>query len=375
MAETTRLKTVGAYRIDSVVGRGGMGEVYKAYHELLDRPVALKRLPPGEPQDRDEQRERFLREGRALARLHHQNIVAVYDLFERRGELFMAMEFVDGYDLAAILEKGALPMDVTCIVGIEVAAALEAAHHEGIVHRDVKAANVMVARDGAVRLMDFGIAKQAEDDGVTRTGLVMGTPRFLAPELLVGGEADARSDVYALGALLYHCLAGVRIYEDITMERLFHAIQGGRYKPLKDVAPQVPRALRKLIERCLHRRPERRVPNPSDLRQQLEAMLASMGGWANHRERMVGFLTARGRLTQEEASHWLDASGLVVTSTFTAVRPGLVGRIARSGWVWTAAAVGAIVLGTYQFGAAPHRLTEWLSAMWIMLKQAFLPEP
>jgi serine/threonine-protein kinase len=327
-----------------------MGEVFKARHELLDRDVAIKRLAPGTAQDRDEQRERFLREGRALARLHHQNIVAVYDLFERRGELFMAMEFVDGYDLLAILEQGALPVDVTCIVGIEVAAALEVAHRDGIVHRDVKAGNVMVGRDGAIKLMDFGIAKQEEMEGVTKTGLVMGTPRFLAPELLEGNEADPRSDIYALGALLYHCLGGVRIYDDVPGEVLFHRIQAGRYRRLKSVAPGTPRPLRRLVERCLQRRPDRRLQSAAELRQQLETMLAAMGGWANHHERVVGFLAARGRISSVEASQWLDASALVITSTFTAQRATLGRTLTSVLWVGLGLGLGLAGLSWWMLG-------------------------
>lgn len=315
--ETTRAKKIGSYRVLSIIGRGGMGEVFKARHELLQREVALKRLHSDRLDAQEEMRERFLREGRALARLRHHNIVAVHDLFERRGEMYMAMELVDGHDLGALIERGPLPLDVACIVGIEVAGALEAAHRMGIVHRDIKAGNVMLGRDGAVKLMDFGIARQEEVEGVTKTGLVMGTPRYLAPELLQGATADPRSDVYGLAALLYHCVSGRRIFEEATPENLFHLIHAGKYTPLRKVAPSVPRRLRRLIERGLERRLERRFGSPSELRQQLELYVAEQGAWANHGERIVGFLAAQGRITTEEASQWVDASDLIMTSTFT----------------------------------------------------------
>lgn len=314
---TTRTKKVGPYDVGAEIGRGGMGEVLRARHRLLERDVALKKLHADHTQDPEELKERFLREGRALASLRHHNVVAVHDLFERRGELYMVMELVDGVDLATLLREGALPVDVVCIIGIEVAAALEAAHRMGIVHRDIKAGNVMMSRDGAIKLMDFGIARQAEIEGVTRTGLVMGTPRYLAPELLQGADADARSDVYGLGALLYHCISGRRLYEEATPENLFHLIHSGRYRPVRSVAPAAPRGLRRLIEVCLHRKPEKRLQSPSELRQGLEGLMSSQGGWANHAERIVGFLAARGRISTEEASQWVDASDLIMTSTFT----------------------------------------------------------
>ncbi|MEM1026207.1 MAG: serine/threonine-protein kinase [Myxococcota bacterium] len=314
---STRTKKLGPYDVGPEIGRGGMGEVLKARHRLLERDVALKRLHADHSQDPEELKERFLREGRALAQLRHHNVVAVYDLFERRGELYLAMELVDGVDLATLLREGALPIDVACIIGIEVAAALEAAHRMGIVHRDIKAGNVMMSRDGAIKLMDFGIARQAEIEGVTRTGLVMGTPRYLAPELLQGQDADPRSDVYGLGALLYHCVSGRRLYEEATPENLFHLIHSGRYRPVRTVAPSAPRALRRLIEACLHRKPDKRLQSPSALRQGLEGLMSDRGGWANHAERVVGFLAARGRISTEEASQWVDASDLIMTSTFT----------------------------------------------------------
>ena len=148
--------------------------------------------------------ERFTREGQALAQLNHQGICAVHDLFARTNNLYMVLEYVDGYDVDFLLKEGGLlPPDIVAIIGVRVAEALEHAHLHRIIHRDIKPANVMVSRSGEVKLMDFGIARDEDLDRVTKTGLMVGTPMYMAPEVVQGGEADERSDVYSLGVMLY----------------------------------------------------------------------------------------------------------------------------------------------------------------------------
>src|SRR5438309_3431013 len=162
MAATKAPKSVGPYELGDVLGKGGMGEVYRARHETLDRPAALKKLVlPNDlsASDKEMWRERFLREGRALAKVQHEGIVAVYDLLEQRGDLWLAMELVDGFNLGDLIKGGALPVDVSCMIALGVARALEAAHRAGVVHRDVKPQNVIVSKAGVVKLMDFGVAR------------------------------------------------------------------------------------------------------------------------------------------------------------------------------------------------------------------------
>ncbi|CAN0592818.1 unnamed protein product, partial [Laminaria digitata] len=173
------------YAVLKRIGKGGMGEVFLADHPLLERHVAVKRFvfASGKGDDEVAARQRFLREGRALARLTHHNIVQVHDLFDVRKQTCMVLEYVDGFDLAQLLQGGRLPVDVACIVALKVAEALEHAHYSGIVHRDVKASNVMMSRRGDVKLMDFGIAKQDILEPMTQTGLVVGTPMYVAPEV------------------------------------------------------------------------------------------------------------------------------------------------------------------------------------------------
>lgn len=297
------------YEVSKLLGKGGMGEVFLASHPVLERHVAIKRFvfAAGKGDDESQAKERFHREGRALARLCHHNIVQVYDLFEYRKHTCMVLEYVDGFDLAELLAEGRLPVDVCAIIGLKVAEALEHAHYTGIVHRDVKASNVMMSRRGEVKLMDFGIAKQDLLEPMTRTGLVVGTPMYTAPEVVAGGEADARSDLYALGALLYAGLSGRRLFEHATPDNLFHLILAGRFPKLGKVAKDVPWRMRSIVHRLLATKPHKRFASAAELRQTLEIFVAEQGASAHHAERLVRFLESRGKLTDDEVDRWLDA--------------------------------------------------------------------
>lgn len=344
-------KSIGPYEVVRLLGRGGMGEVFLARHDLLERHVAVKRLAPREDTSLEEMEERFAREGRALATLQHQNIVAVHDLFVRRNTFYMVLEYVDGYNVAQLVEGGALPIDVAAIVATKVADALECAHRRGITHRDIKGSNAMVSRSGDVKLMDFGIARDEALDQVTSTGVVVGTPMYVAPEVIKGGDADARSDIYALGALLYHALSGRRLFEHANQDNLYALIAQGRFPRLSRVAPHVPWRLRRIVDRCLSKKPSARFQSAGELRAALEIFLASSNVWSNHEERLVGFLKARGHLTDEEASAWLSAESLVISTTFEAPAPR---RPLRT------AAYAAVIVG---MGAAAWWAAEYGSAL------------
>ncbi len=274
-----------------------MAEVLLAEHDGLRRPVALKRFVfrAGAGDDEAQSMERFRREGQALARLSHHNIVVVYDLFEWRKNAYIALEYVDGFDLAAVVAKaGPAPWDVACIVALGVARGLEAAHEVGIVHRDVKPANVMVSRRGQVKLMDFGIAQQDVLESMTRTGLVVGTPRYLAPEIVNGQPADPRSDIYGVGTLLYYVLTGERLFADAKQENLFYLITAGKYRPLKSVVSGVPRDVRQLVRRCLAADPTHRFSSAAELARALESCVGVGLSAKERNERVVAFLDARG---------------------------------------------------------------------------------
>ncbi len=308
-------KTVGAYEVGEPLGKGGMGEVFRGRHQLLHRDVALKRLVigPEVPGDQhDAWRERFLREGRALAKLHHENIVAVHDLFEHRRELWLALELVDGFALADLTRGGALPLDVACIIALGVASALEAAHREAIIHRDVKPQNIMITKGGVVKLMDFGIARDHALETLTKTGSMVGTPSYMAPEIVKGRPADERSDLYSVGAVLYELLSGRRLMAHATPESVFALVATGKFPRLGKVAPGLPWRLVLLTERCLKGDARRRPQSASELRALLESFLADHGGPDDHVGRLVGWLVAAGKLSEAEGLTVVQNTSLFV---------------------------------------------------------------
>ncbi len=294
----THPKSVGSCQIVELLGKGGMAEVFRGRQEGLDRPVAIKAILP-ELKGEAEALERFRREALALAALQHENIVAVHDLLEKNGRLYLIMELVDGVDLAGLLGRGPLPVDVALVVGLALAQALGHAHFRRVVHRDVKPSNVMLSRQGVVKLTDFGIAKDLTLDDLTRRGLVVGTLQYLAPEQVLGQRADPRSDLYSLGVLLYEVLSGARPYRAPEQADLLRAIVQGRRRPLREVAPRVPRALAMVIERCLELDPARRYQRASDLARDLGRLLGAVleGSPA---ARLVAFLGERDALGERD---------------------------------------------------------------------------
>jgi eukaryotic-like serine/threonine-protein kinase len=200
------------YRVVAKVGSGSMGVVWRAKDELLGREVAVKELllPPGITDEQaDEARRRAMREGRITARLHHVNAIDVYDVAEHDGRPCLVMQYVPSASLADLLsQRRTLPPDEVALIGQQVAAALAAAHQAGIVHRDVKPGNVLLTEDGTAKLTDFGISRAVGDGTVTATGVLAGTPAYLAPEVVEGHDADFRSDVFSLGATLYAAVEG-----------------------------------------------------------------------------------------------------------------------------------------------------------------------
>jgi len=308
------VRKVGNARIVREIGRGGMGVVYEAFQEELDRPVAVKALDVKLARSK-EIVERFRREGRAYARLRHEAIVQVHDLVEKEDGLYLVTEFVDGADLAHVLHKGgALPADCVAAVGARVAEALDYVHYNALLHRDVKPANVMVSREGEVKLMDFGIAKGEDDLSLTRAGMLIGSPSYMAPEVLGGAEAGPPSDVWALGITLYELLAGEKPFRGKDAEDLFTSIQRGRFRRIRALAPDCPRRLARAVERCLSQDPARRFKSAGALARALDAIATRLLPRAlNPRARLVALLANRGFVTEQIALDRLDASTLAAT--------------------------------------------------------------
>ncbi len=307
------VRKVGSSRIVREIGRGGMGIVYEAFQEGLDRAVAVKALDTKLARSK-EVVERFRREGRAYAKLRHEAIVQVHDLVEKEDGLYLVTEFVDGTDLARLLRGGALPADCVALVGARVAEALDYVHFNALLHRDVKPANLMLSRDGEVKLMDFGIAKGEADHSLTRAGMLVGSPSYMAPEVLAGEEAGPAADVWALGVTLYELLTGEKPFRGKNADELFAAISRGKFRSVRSRAPDCPRRVARAVERCLACRPAARFRSAGALSRALLGIAAKLVRRGVHpRARLVALLANRGFVTEEIALTKLDLSTLHAT--------------------------------------------------------------
>jgi serine/threonine protein kinase len=269
--------TVGPYSIVREIGRGGMGRVYLATDSRLGRVVALKALPPALTHD-PSQRERLRREARAAAALTHPGICTVYALEEIDGDLFIASEFIDGRSLRAEITDRIAPSATEFQrTALELTAALASAHDHGVVHRDLKPENIMRTRDGRLKILDFGLALVAsplepvQEPRITRAGALLGTPAYMAPEQLRGSQADPRSDVFALGVLLYEYATGVHPFDAPTPVGLAARILEGHPAPLADVRTDLAAPLASIIDRCLEKAPADRFVSAVGLREALTA--------------------------------------------------------------------------------------------------------
>ncbi|MGC4001437.1 MAG: serine/threonine-protein kinase [Anaeromyxobacter sp.] len=331
------VRKVGTSRIVREIGRGGMGVVYEAFQEGLERPVAVKALDQKLVRSK-EVLQRFRREGSIYARLRHEAIVAVYDLVEKDEQVFLVTEFVDGTDLAKLLQQGgAIPAECAAVIGARVAGALDYVHFNALLHRDVKPANVMLSRDGEVKLMDFGIAKGTDDPSLTRVGMLVGSPSYMAPEVLGGEEAGPAADIWALGVTLYELLTGEKPFRGGSADELFALIRRGRHRRLRSLAPDCPRRVARIVERCLARRPEKRWKSAGELARALDAAASRLLRRIHPRSRMVALLANRGFATEELALSRLDFETLAATRladvhTLQAVGADFQVPVRRRGW-------------------------------------------
>jgi eukaryotic-like serine/threonine-protein kinase len=270
-------KKFGHYLILEKIGTGGMGEVYRAHDEQLDRDVALKVLLPRDLGD-ETARARLLREARAAAGLNHPHICIIHDVGELEGQAYIAMEYVEGRSLSALIAQERLPHEQALRYGVQLAEALAHAHAHGVVHRDLKSANVIVTSEGQVKVLDFGLAKRLNEGdldatlsqaSLTQPGAVVGTLAYMAPEQLRGQPADGRTDIWALGIVLYEMVAGGRPFRGQTGYELSSAILNRRPAPPPG---EVPAALRAAIEHCMEKEPDRRYQRADEVRAALEAV-------------------------------------------------------------------------------------------------------
>jgi Tol biopolymer transport system component len=275
---------LGPYEIQSPLGAGGMGEVYRARDTRLDRTVAVKILP-SHLSANPEARQRFDREARAISSLSHPNVCHLYDVGIHDGTSYLVMEYLEGETLADRLSKGPLPLDQLLTYGIEICEGLETAHKTGVVHRDLKPGNIMLTKSGA-KLMDFGLAKPTlaaspPSSGLTQTlaspqspltmeGMVVGTFQYMSPEQVEGKEADTRSDVFSLGAVLYEMATGKCAFEGKTAASTIAAVLAADPPPISSVKPLSPMALESTVKSCLAKDPDERVQSVHDVKLQLQ---------------------------------------------------------------------------------------------------------
>ena len=338
--------TLGHYRVLEKLGEGGMGVVYKAQDLHLDRPVALKVLPPEKVTDPD-RKQRFTQEAKAASALNHPNIITVHDIARDGGVDFIAMEYIAGKTLDQLIPRKGMRLGEVLKVAVQVADALVTAHAAGIVHRDIKPSNVMVSDQGRVKVLDFGLVKlTGRDESLasqmttgaavqTDAGRIVGTVSYMSPEQAQGRPVDERSDIFSFGTLLYEMVSGQRPFQG---ESSMHTLAAILEKDPPPVAADVPHDVQKFITRCLRKDPERRFQHMKDLRVELE------------------------ELKEESDSGTLLPAGQAATPRF------------RWGWgiVMAAAAVLLLAVGWFWFGrlrvvpaeapSAPVPLTTWLGS-------------
>ena len=323
MALTAGTK-LGPYEIQSLLGAGGMGEVYRARDTRLDRTVAVKILTQGVA-DTPEVRQRFEREARAVSSFNHPHICALYDIGHQDGIDYLVMEFLEGETLAKRLESGPLANPELFRYAIEVADALDRAHRQGVIHRDLKPGNIMITKSGA-KLLDFGLAKasvppisgdfsssptvsrpiigKAPSDALTAQGTIVGTYQYMSPEQLEGGEADARSDIFSFGSVLYEMATAKKAFSAKSTASLIAAILKEQPRPISELQPMAPPALERVVKTCLEKDPDERWQNTGDLKREL-GWIASAGSQAG-----IPAPVAAKRKTRDRAI-WIAAGALV----------------------------------------------------------------
>ena len=275
---------LGPYDIESLIGAGGMGEVYRARDARLNRTVAIKVLPKSFSADAD-RLQRFVQEARAAAALNHPNILSIYDIGEERGSPYVVSELLEGTTLRELLRSGPLPVRKAVDYALQVTRGLAAAHDKGIVHRDLKPENIFVTEDGRAKILDFGLAKLTRPEGTgsesmtaqvnTEPGQVLGTAGYMAPEQVRGKATDHRSDIFAFGSILYEMLSGKRAFRGETAADTMSAILKEEPEELAETGRHVPAPLERIVRHCLEKNPAQRFQSAGDVAFALEALADS----------------------------------------------------------------------------------------------------
>ncbi len=273
--EPQQPQRLGKYEIVAKIGQGAMGDVYKAHDPILNRDVAIKTMSATIGGD-EELRKRFHREAQAAARLNHPGIVSVYDFGEEAGKIYMAMELLEGKDLRSLIGKVPMSLDRKLTMLVQISEAMAFAHAKEVVHRDLKPGNIHIQPNGQIKIMDFGLARLASSE-MTRTGMVMGTPNYMSPEQVRGERADARSDVFSLGAVFYEILANRKPFEADSLHAVLFQVMQGEPEPLENLVPDVPQEIIDIIRAALSKDPVQRFNNAGEMVDALRQVTGQLG--------------------------------------------------------------------------------------------------
>src|SRR5215475_11816117 len=330
-------QTISHYRILEKLGAGGMGVVYKAHDLRLERPVALKFLPD-DLSHNPQALERFRREALATSALNHANICTVHDIGEQDGRPFLAMEFVDGQTLRQHIGGKPLAIEEILNLGIQIADALDAAHSEGIIHRDIKPGNIFVTKRGQAKVLDFGLAKlishgpaardatevsQASEEPVSIVGIISGTPSYMSPEQIRGDDLDVRADVFSLGLLLYEMATGKKAFAGSTGGIIIEAILSRTPTPVRTLNQELPIELEAIINKAIEKDKERRYQSAAEVRADLQVL--RRGFESGHTATQL-LATAGMQLSPAKRNKWL----------VPAISAAVVAAIAAGGWLYYA---------------------------------------
>ena len=324
-AETPIQARLGRYKIVSELGRGAMGTVFHGLDETIERSVALKTLHAELPPEiLTEVSERFLREAKSAGKLNHPNIVTIYEFGQDGNIAFIAMEFLEGKSLQQIMRGGRLPFNTIVDLVAQVADGLDYAHRFGVVHRDIKPANIMVSSSGLAKLTDFGIAR-IQSSSMTQTGAMLGSPKYMSPEQVLGQATDGRADIFSLGVMLYEMLAGRTPFEtpDITVFSLMQRIVTVPHPALSESAPDVPAAFEAILARALAKRPEGRYARAEEMASDLRKLREGQGSGG-----AAQTLTSSAPVTDYERTVLTASAAPVPTAARAPVNPGAASNLA-----------------------------------------------
>jgi eukaryotic-like serine/threonine-protein kinase len=319
------IQTIGRYRVDGLLGTGAMGEVYRAYDPVIDRPVAIKVVRPEliAGAASDQWLQRFRREARAAGRRFHPNIVAILDFGENDGAPFLAMEYVEGRSLDAVLKtSGPLKPAPSVAIITQVLSALGFAHENGIVHRDVKPSNIMVLNDGNIKVADFGIAR-IDASEFTIVGDLLGTPAYMSPEQLSGAPVDKRSDLFAAGVIFFEMLTGVKPFRGKSLTEIMSNMEKRGPEDIRALNPAVPDALKRVITKALAFDPASRYGDAAEFSQAITAALPARFAQSSTAE------TSASQAFEPEAGVPLIARTAQTSGGGTTLHPDLLREIER----------------------------------------------